>query len=119
VLDVRYSAEGHSDPAEPARLVASATPEEYLATIPMARYRPAVGWRGSRRVAEAGQERNKGPNPEIRQLGHGVGSGRHTPGRPGRRSTYRLIWRLALAEIVGDGRPWTVLMILLRSMPCG
>jgi hypothetical protein len=27
-------------------------------------------------------------------------------------------WSPALAEIVGDGRPWTVLMISLLSMPC-
>ena len=32
------------------------------------------------------------------------------------RCRYRLIWRPALAEIVGDGRPWTVLMISLLSM---
>jgi hypothetical protein len=31
---------------------------------------------------------------------------------------YRLIWSPALAEIVGDRRPWTVLMISLLSMPC-
>jgi hypothetical protein len=38
--------------------------------------------------------------------------------RPTRRlSIYRLICRPALAEIVGDGRPWTVLMISLLSMP--
>jgi hypothetical protein len=30
---------------------------------------------------------------------------------------YRRIWRPALAEITGDGRPWTVLMISLLSMP--
>ena len=30
---------------------------------------------------------------------------------------YRLIRRPAVAEIVGDGRPWTVLMISLLSMP--
>jgi hypothetical protein len=30
---------------------------------------------------------------------------------------YRLICRPAVAEIVGDGRPWTVLMISLLSMP--
>ena len=45
------------------------------------------------------------------------------PGRPGTRRAdpialgYRLIWRPALAEIVGDGRPWTVLMISLLSIP--
>jgi hypothetical protein len=31
---------------------------------------------------------------------------------------YRVISRPAVAEIVGDGRPWTVLMISLLSMPC-
>jgi hypothetical protein len=30
---------------------------------------------------------------------------------------YRLIRRPALAEIVGEGRPWTVLMISLLSIP--
>ncbi len=37
--------------------------------------------------------------------------------RPDRILVYRLIWRPALAETVGDGRPWTVLMISLLSMP--
>ncbi len=49
---------------------------------------------------------------EWRRVGL-VGAGR--PGRPG---SYRLSWSPALAEIVGDGRPWTVLMISLLSMPC-
>ena len=31
---------------------------------------------------------------------------------------YRVISKPAVAEIVGDGRPWTVLMISLLSMPC-
>jgi hypothetical protein len=31
---------------------------------------------------------------------------------------YRVIWSRAVAEIVGEGRPWTVLMISLLSMPC-
>jgi hypothetical protein len=31
---------------------------------------------------------------------------------------YRVMSRPAVAEIVGDGRPWTVLMISLLSMPC-
>jgi hypothetical protein len=40
--------------------------------------------------------------------------------RPTRRLVpYRLICSPALAEIVGDGRPWTVLMISLLSMPWG
>jgi hypothetical protein len=34
------------------------------------------------------------------------------------RRGYRLIWRPASAEIVGEGRPWTVLTISLLSMPC-
>ena len=37
--------------------------------------------------------------------------------RPGRVRIYLLIWRPALAEMVGEGRPWTVLMISLLSMP--
>ena len=37
---------------------------------------------------------------------------------PVRTLIYRLIWRPALAEIVGDGRPCTVPMISLLSMPC-
>jgi hypothetical protein len=32
--------------------------------------------------------------------------------------SYRLSWSPALAEIVGEGRPWTVLMISELSMPC-
>jgi hypothetical protein len=41
------------------------------------------------------------------------------PGRPTLfpEPLYRLIWRPALAEIVGDGRPRTVSMISLLSMP--
>ena len=33
------------------------------------------------------------------------------------RLIYRVISSPAVAEIVGDGRPWTVLMISLLSMP--
>lgn len=33
------------------------------------------------------------------------------------RCCYRRSWRPALAEITGDGRPWTGLMISLLSMP--
>ena len=47
-------------------------------------------------------------------------------GRAGRRAragptivAYRLIFRPGLAEIVGDGRPWTVLMVSLLSIPWG
>src|SRR5438046_8387122 len=43
-------------------------------------------------------------------------SGGHRPTRS--HSFYRLNWSPAVAEIVGDGRPWTVLMISLLSMPC-
>jgi hypothetical protein len=43
--------------------------------------------------------------------------GRLTPTDPCRGSLYRLIRRPALAEIVGDGRPCTVVMISLLSMP--
>jgi hypothetical protein len=39
-------------------------------------------------------------------------------GRPADRSVYRLTSSPAVAEITGDGRPWTVLMISLLSMPC-
>ena len=46
-------------------------------------------------------------------------------GRVGRRTSadstlaaLRLIRKPALAEIVGEGRPWTVLMISELSMPC-
>jgi hypothetical protein len=42
--------------------------------------------------------------------------GRQAPTDPAG-ADYRVIRRPALAEIVGDGRPWTVLMISLLSMP--
>ena len=49
----------------------------------------------------------------------GSASGRPARAEPTRsRSIYESIWRPALAEIVGEGRPWTVLMISLLSMPC-
>jgi hypothetical protein len=50
----------------------------------------------------------------------GVRSGQVAPGAGPTlsRVIYRLNWSPALAEIVGDGRPWTVLMISLLSMPC-
>jgi len=61
----------------------------------------------------------QGPSDlHLASLGCGVGSAGRTPSRPGRAPIYRLIWRPALAEIVGDGRPWTVPMISLLSMPC-
>ena len=44
------------------------------------------------------------------------GVGRLAPADP-MLTGYRLICRPAFAEIVGDGRPWTVLMISLLSMP--
>jgi hypothetical protein len=43
-------------------------------------------------------------------------AGRQVPADP-TLVTYRLTCRPALAEIVGDGRPWMVLMISLLSMP--
>jgi hypothetical protein len=53
----------------------------------------------------------------VASLGWGVGSA------GGWRSTrshslYRLSWSPAVAEIVGRGRPWTVVMISELSMPC-
>lgn len=33
------------------------------------------------------------------------------------RAVYLLIWSPALAEMTGDGRPWTVSMISALSMP--
>ena len=54
----------------------------------------------------------------VASPGYGVESGRQDVDRPRPACAYRLIWRPALAEIVGDGRPWTVLMISLLSMPC-
>jgi hypothetical protein len=44
-------------------------------------------------------------------------AGRWAPAGPAQ-IPYRLIFRPALAEIVGEGRPWTVLMISELSMPC-
>jgi hypothetical protein len=44
-----------------------------------------------------------------------AGAGREAPAGPAL-APYRLICRPALAEMVGDGRPWTVLMISLLSM---
>jgi len=56
---------------------------------------------------------------DLASQGYGGGSaGRHRSDRPDRACSYRLNCRPALAEIVGDGRPWTVLMISLLSMPC-
>jgi hypothetical protein len=45
-------------------------------------------------------------------------SGRPVRADPTPRFIYRAIFKPAVAEIVGDGRPWTVLMISLLSMPC-
>jgi hypothetical protein len=53
----------------------------------------------------------------VASLGCGVGSGRQGAGPTRSPFVYRLIMRPALAEMVGDGRPWTVLMISLLSMP--
>jgi hypothetical protein len=63
--------------------------------------RPGLHQRRARRQA--------GVRPSGRSGGHG-------PTRS--HSFYRLSWSPAVAEIVGDGRPWTVLMISLLSMPC-
>jgi hypothetical protein len=49
--------------------------------------------------------------------GAAVGSAGQTTADPVA-SLYRLRWSPAVAEIVGDGRPWTVLMISELSMPC-
>jgi dihydrofolate reductase len=57
-----------------------------------------------------------GSVPRIRQRKCFGGAGREAPAGP-TLVPYRLICRPALAEIVGDGRPWTVLMISLLSMP--
>jgi hypothetical protein len=54
--------------------------------------------------------------PQFRQPKVFGRVGRQAPADPAP-SHYRLICRPALAEIVGDGRPWTVLMISLLSMP--
>ena len=54
---------------------------------------------------------------QLASLGCGVGSGRQGAGPTRSPFVYRLIMRPALAEMVGDGRPWTVLMISLLSMP--
>ena len=43
--------------------------------------------------------------------------GRQAPADPAL-AGYRLIRSPAVAEIVGDGGPWTVPMISLLSMPC-
>ncbi len=48
-----------------------------------------------------------------RRYGLGRPAGADRPGG----CYYRVIRRPALAEIVGDGRPWTVLMISLLSIP--
>jgi hypothetical protein len=54
----------------------------------------------------------------VASLGCCVERARRTPSRPARARVYLLILKPALAEIVGEGRPWTVLMISLLSMPC-
>jgi hypothetical protein len=48
--------------------------------------------------------------------GYGRAAGMAKPTRS--HSSDRFIWRPAVAEIVGEGRPWTALMISLLSMPC-
>jgi hypothetical protein len=54
----------------------------------------------------------------VASRGYGAGSAGAGHGRPGRVPIYRVIWRPAVAEMVGEGRPCTVLMISLLSMPC-
>ncbi len=54
----------------------------------------------------------------IASRGCGVGSAGTVLADPIAGLVYRVIWRPALAEIVGEGRPWTVLMISELSMPC-
>ncbi len=61
-------------------------------------------------------ERGQDLRPAIRQPKVFGRVGRPAPADP-TLVAYRLICRPALAEIVGDGRPWTVLMISLLSMP--
>jgi hypothetical protein len=60
-----------------------------------------------------------GPVELVAQIAsRGYGGGAPAGAGPtARGSIYRLIMRPALAEIVGDGRPWTALMISLLSMP--
>ena len=71
------------------------------------------------RVAPANQVRaNPFRGSRISPAAGAIGSAGSAAGRPGRGRIYRLSWSPALAEIVGDGRPWTVLMISLLSMPC-
>jgi hypothetical protein len=54
---------------------------------------------------------------QIASRGCEVGSADRRQADRSHGSLYRLIRRPALAEIVGDGRPYTVLMISLLSMP--
>src|SRR5947209_447379 len=65
---------------------------------------------------DAGVSPVRGCVPRMRQPGvwRRVGAAYAEPTR--RAPIYRLIRRPALAEIVGDGRPWTVPMISLLSI---
>jgi hypothetical protein len=66
----------------------------------------------TKQVSRAGHPRDL----LVASPGYGVGrAGKRRPDPPAVR--YRLITRPALAEMVGDGRPWTVLMISLLSIP--
>jgi hypothetical protein len=71
--------------------------------------------RQARGNAKAGPESESVVRRASRQPNVESANGRR-PTRPS--LLYRVTWRPAVAEIVGDGRPWRVLMISLLSMPC-
>jgi hypothetical protein len=54
----------------------------------------------------------------VANRGCGVASAGGRPSDPAAYCSYRLSCSPALAEIFGEGRPWTVLMISELSMPC-
>lgn len=70
-----------------------------------------------RYMREDADVRTAGGSPVFATLGCGIGSAQAVRLTRSRVS-YRLSCSPAVAEIVGDGRPWTVLMISLLSMPC-
>ena len=73
------------------------------------------GTRGNMKagLSSWGRSRLANRQPEVRPPGRSADTG-----RPADRPVYRLTSSPAVAEITGDGRPWTVLMISLLSMPC-